>query len=153
MRAATLSPATLSHGTVSPEQTLPRGNRPIHAFSSEACYELVASWRQLDFALPTLLFPALFYLFFGVFFGSKTGLASYLLPTYGAFGVIGTALFGFGVKIAVARESGELRLKQVTPVPPLALIGAKLATALWFSAIVLLELFILATLNRVVFET
>ncbi len=130
-----------------------RPNRKIDAFKTEVAYELVASWRQLDFALPTVLFPAVFYLFFGVFFGKGSGLATYLVATYGAFGVIGTGLLGFGIGIAVARESGELRLKRVTPAPPSALIGARLVTALWFSAVVLLELFVIAAaLGDVRFE-
>ncbi len=121
-----------------------RPNHVMHAFLAEVRYELIANWRQLDFAMPTVLFPAFFYLFFGVFFGKGSGLATYLVATYGAFGVIGTGLLGFGVGIAVARESGELRLKRVTPAPPAALIGARLVTALWFSAFILFELFVLA---------
>lgn len=138
---------------MNPHEVLPQRNQLMRTFLNEARYELIASWRQPDFAVPTLLFPGMFYLFFGVLFGGKTGLTTYLVPTYGAFGVIGTALFGFGVGMAVARESGELRLKRVIPAPPLALIGAKLTTALCFSAIVILELYLLAaTLGGVRFE-
>ena len=131
----------------------PSPGHGFRVFWAEARYDWVANWRQSDFAVPTLLFPALFYLFFGVLFGKNAGLATYLVATYGAFGVIGTALFGFGVGTAVARDSGELRLKQVSPLPPLVLLGAKLSTSLAFSVIVLLELFTLAAvLGGVRFE-
>lgn len=123
------------------------------AWRAEVRYDLLGSLRQLDFVLPTLLFPAFFYLIFGVFFGSQNGLAVYLVPTYGAFGVIGTALFGFGVGLAVARESGEMRLKEVTPLSPWMMLAAKMVSALWFSSLVLLELFVLsATLGGVRLE-
>ena len=128
----------------------PGGWRPLTfdvrwaAWRAEVRYELLSLLRQLDFALPTLLFPAFFYLLFGVFFGGQSGLSVYLVPTYGAFGVIGTALYGFGVGLAVARETGEMRLKQVTPLSPWAMLGAKMVCALWFSCLVLLELFVLA---------
>ncbi len=119
--------------------------RRLHAYWTECCYELVAVSRQLDFSVPTLLFPAMFYLFFGVLFGGG-GLSSYLLATYGTFGVIGTALFGFGVGTAVARESGELRLKQVTPMPAGAFLASKIVASFVFSCIVLMELFLLAAI-------
>ena len=115
-------------------------------YLAEAHYDLLQTFRQPAFAVPTLLFPAMFYLFFGIVFGSRSGLASYLVATYGAFGVIGTALFGFGVSVAVARESGELRLKRVAPVPPFAFLGAKVTTCLVFSLLVVIELFVLASI-------
>lgn len=119
----------------------------------EAQSELLQAWRQPSFAVPTLLFPAMFYFFFGIIFGRSNGFASYMVATYGAFGVIGTALFGFGVGVAISRESGELRLKRVTPVPPLAFLGGKLVAALVFSSLVIAELFALAaTLGEVRFE-
>lgn len=115
---------------------------PLHAHWTKARYELVGTFRQRDFSIPTLLFPAMFYLFFGVLFGGG-GLSEYLVVTYGAFGVLGTALFGFGVGTAVARESGEMRLEQVAPMPAGAFLGAKLTAAFVFSCIVLIELFLL----------
>ncbi|MEM6793570.1 MAG: ABC transporter permease [Acidobacteriota bacterium] len=118
-------------------------------YFSECRYELLATWRQPAFTLPTLLFPAMFYLFFGVVFAgggaaSSAEVSAYLLATYGAFGVIGTALFGFGVGVAVARETGEMRLKRVAPVPPLATLTAKGLCAAVFSLVVITELFALA---------
>ncbi|MEM1180699.1 MAG: ABC transporter permease [Acidobacteriota bacterium] len=108
--------------------------------------ELLQTWRQPSFSIPTLLFPAMFYFFFGIVFGQSNGYSSYLLATYGAFGVIGTALFGFGVSVAVARESGEMLLKRVAPVPPGAFLAGKMTSSLVFSGLVLAELFGLAAI-------
>ena len=133
--------ATLGRSADEPLEPAPLRATP---YLLEVQSELLQALRQPAYVVPTLLFPAMFYFFFGVFFGRSSDMASYLLATYGAFGVIGTALFGFGVSVAVARDSGELRLKRVAPVPPLAQIGGMLATSLVFSSLVIAELFVLA---------
>jgi ABC-2 type transport system permease protein len=99
----------------------------------EAWYELLAVLRQPAFALPTLLFPVVFYVLFAVVLPGKWGgleRAAYLLATYGVFGVIGPALFGFGVGLAIEREKGWLELKRVSPMPTLVYFLAKIAMSL-----------------------
>ena len=88
----------------------------------------------------------MFYLLFGVLLGGKGGpvAAQYLLAGYGVFGVIGVALFGFGVTVALDREQGLLTLKRAQPMPPGAYLVAKMAMALLFAAIILLLLAALA---------
>lgn len=95
--------------------------------------------RMPMFAIPTLLFPWMFYLFFGVLFGSG-GNAEYLLATYGAFGVIGPALFGFGVGVASDRQQGLLQMKRVLPMPMSAYFGAKIGICFMFSIVILVGL-------------
>jgi len=111
----------------------------LHIHTLEIWTEWLRLWRLPMFSLPTLLFPWMFYLFFGVLFGG-TGNAEYLLATYGAFGVIGPALFGFGVGIAIDRQQGLLRLKRVLPMPMSAYFGAKIGTSVMFSLLVLVGL-------------
>jgi len=108
----------------------------------EARLELLKSWRMPAYVLPTLLFPALFYLLFAVAFGSDravatTTIASYLIATYGVFGVIGASMFGFGVGVAVERGQGWLLLKRATPMPPAAYLLAKVLTSVLFSTVVI----------------
>jgi ABC-2 type transport system permease protein len=98
--------------------------------------------------VPTLAFPLIFYLFFGVAFGTKTAvgpttMATYLIATYGAFGVIGASLFGFGVSVAVERGQGWLQVKRATPMPVSAWFGAKIGMALLFSCIIVAGLSLL----------
>jgi ABC-2 type transport system permease protein len=113
----------------------------------EIKYEFLKALRLPAYSLPTLLFPVFFYLFFGVMFGGKqTGavsMSTYLVATYGTFGVIGAALFGFGVSVAVERGQGWLEVKRTTPMPIAAYFVAKLAMAMIFSAIIVTLLFIL----------
>jgi ABC-2 type transport system permease protein len=121
----------------------------------EAKYELLRIARVPGFAIPTLVFPAMFYVFFGVLFSRNNSgqIATYLLATYGTFGIMSPALFGFGVGTAVERGLGWLRLKRATPMPPLAYFTAKLAAALVFAALVVLTLFALgATAGGVALE-
>jgi ABC-2 type transport system permease protein len=110
--------------------------------------EFLKMFRLPAYVIPTLAFPLIFYVFFGIAFGTKssvgaTNMASYLIATYGAFGVIGASLFGLGVSVAVERGQGWLQVKRATPMPLSAWFGAKLGMALLFSAIIVAGLALL----------
>jgi ABC-2 type transport system permease protein len=113
---------------------------PVRAYALEAKYEFLKLLRLPGYAIPSITFPVMFYLLFGVAFGSRgvggTSMATYLIATYGAFGVIGAALFGFGVGVAVERGQGWMTLKRATPMPPMAYFAAKLAMSTLFAAII-----------------
>src|ERR1700704_2382166 len=110
--------------------------------------EFLKMFRLPAYVIPTLAFPLIFYMFFGVAFGTKASIgsatvATYLVATYGAFGVIGASLFGFGVSVAVERGQGWLQVKRATPMPLSAWFGAKIGMALLFSCIIVTGLSIL----------
>ena len=118
---------------------------PWRSYLQEAKCEALRMLREPAFCLPVIGFPVLFYLLFGVLLDKGEGKAAqYLLATYGAFGVIGAGLFGFGVTIAVDREKGLLRLKRALPVPPGVLLLAKMVMAMSFAAIISLVLAVIA---------
>jgi ABC-2 type transport system permease protein len=100
------------------------------------------------YVIPTLTFPLLFYVMFGLIFGRQNigsvSLSTYLLGTYGAFAVIGASLFGFAVGVSMERGLGWLQLKRASPMPPAAYLFAKTMVSLIFSAAVLVALIILA---------
>ena len=131
---------------------------PAHSswpsYVQEAKCEFLRMLREPAFCGPVIGFPVLFYLLFGVLLDKGEGKAAqYLLATYGAFGVIGAGLFGFGVSIAVDREKGLLRLKRALPVPPGAMLLAKMMMAMLFAAIISLVLAVIAaTVAGVVLE-
>src|SRR5690606_15233103 len=127
-----------------PDSAAPR-HPLLRARLLEAKYEFLGLLRTPIFALPTLLFPAMFYLLFGVAMNRGGGAGQYLLATYGVFGVMGAALFGFGVTVAMDREQGLLALKRALPLPPGAYLMSKMAMALLFSAIVSLLLALIAS--------
>jgi ABC-2 type transport system permease protein len=119
-------------------------NRELNIIVLESRYEIVKLFRTTAFVIPTLTFPVVFYLLFGVLMGSRMKggeVAVYLIATYGAFGVIGAALSSFGASIALERGQGLLQLKHATPMPLRAYIIAKLAAATLFSSIIVLSLF------------
>jgi ABC-2 type transport system permease protein len=124
---------------------------PLHAslrsYLLEAKCEFLRLLRTPSFALPSLLFPPLFYTLFGIVLGGGrggSGAAHYLLATYGVFGIMGAGLFGFGVVVAMERERGFLTYKRALPMPPGAYLFAKMVMAMLFSTLISLVLALLA---------
>ena len=123
---------------------MPRA-RVVNAYLQEMRTECLRYLRNPGFMLPTLLFPTVFYLMFGVFLarpGSEAG--RYLLAAYGTFGVMAPGLFGFGVSMAMERENGLLTLKRAMPMPPFAYLAGKMVMAMGVAAGVLTLLVLLA---------
>ncbi|HET9565097.1 MAG TPA: ABC transporter permease, partial [Mycobacterium sp.] len=116
----------------------------------EAWQEFLKLIRLPIFAATTIALPLMFYVIFGLTFAGEqaggVGMTTYMLVTYGAFGVIGAALFGFGVSVAVERGQGWMRLKRVAPMPPLAYFVAKVVMSLGVATIIVLAMFTLGAL-------
>ncbi len=122
--------------------------RMVRVYRVEAWQEFLKLVRLPIFAATTVALPLMFYVIFGITFAGEqargVGVTTYMLVTYGAFGVIGAALFGFGVSVAVERGQGWMRLKRVAPMPPLAYFVAKVAMSLAVATIIVLAMFVLA---------
>ncbi|MBE2211567.1 MAG: ABC transporter permease [Xanthomonadaceae bacterium] len=119
----------------------------IRIYWLETRNEFLRMLRTPMFALPTLLFPLVFYVMFGVLLnrGGGNGMGAYLLATYGVFGVMGAAMFGFGATVAMERTQGMLRLKRALPTPPGAYLFAKTGMAMLFVLMISLCLLAVAT--------
>lgn len=109
----------------------------------EARAQFLTLARTPGFTIPTLVFPIMFYVFFGVVMSFSPMAPTFLLATYGVFGLIGPSLFGFGVGFATERDSGALLLKQTTPMPVAAYLLARVATALLFGMAIVISLFLI----------
>jgi ABC-2 type transport system permease protein len=121
--------------------------RLMAAYLGDIRFEFTKMIRTPAFALPTLLFPAMFYLLFGVIMGSAKGnglQALYSFATLSVFGTMAPGLFGFGVSLAFEREYGLLVFKQALPMPPGAYLLARMAMAMIFATIISLLLIVLA---------
>lgn len=141
-------PATIPHDThaaVAAASTAraaaPHVFRPLRCYLLEAKYEFLRQLREPSFSFPALTFPVLFYVLFGVVLsvpepGDAGARATALLVSYGVFGIMGPALFGFGVAMAMDRDMGLLRLKRALPVPPGAILLAKTAMAMLFGLLI-----------------
>jgi len=130
-------------------ERLPRVSLP-RIYALESKHEFVRLLRAPQFAVPTLVFPAMFYLLFAVLFvgrasGSDYHANIYLLATYGVFGVMAPGLFGFGVSVAFDRDRGWMTLKRALPMPPGAYLASKLAMAMLFAATIFVTLALIAT--------
>lgn len=91
--------------------------------------------RQLDYIFFTLLFPALFFLIFGVPEATDVVRANTLLASFSAFGVMGVVLFQLAVISAHERHySWQLYLRSL-PVPRLALVLGRLWMVISFSLV------------------
>ncbi len=125
--------------TMIPQRSLGR------IYTLEAKYELLKLVRMPAYLVPMFAFPLVFYLLFGVAMAERTArgfdIARYLLATYGSFGVMGVALFGFGVGVAIERGQGWMLFKRATPMPPLAHLFGKLVTCLVFAVVLVTLLF------------
>ena len=108
--------------------------------------ELLRLLREPMYIIPTLLFPALFYVMFGLLLGGRGSgeAARYLLATYGVFGAMGAGLFGFAVTLAIDRERGFFALRRALPAPPSAWLVSRLLIAMLFALVIVLELAALA---------
>jgi ABC-2 type transport system permease protein len=124
---------------------MPR-RRVLGAYLEEARSECLRYMRAPGFMLPIMLFPAMFYLLFGVLMAKSNGAdaARYLLASYGVFGVMSPGLFGFGVSLALERDGGLLTFKRALPMPPGAYLLGKMMMAMAAAAVVILLLLVMA---------
>ncbi len=114
--------------------------RTVRLYVREARFEFVRALRNRGFSGSIIGFPVMFYLLFGVVNRGETmgtaNVAKYLLASYASFGMVGAALFGIGVGLALERTSGWLELKRASPMPPFAYLFARCVMACIFSLII-----------------
>jgi ABC-2 type transport system permease protein len=120
----------------------------IRSYLLESRFELLRLARRPSYLLPTILFPVMFYIFFGLIMGrtERAGgmsLSTYLLGTYGAFGAIGASLFGIGISLASDRGFGWLVQKRASPMHTSSYLLAKVVAGVLFGAVVCSALFAL----------
>ena len=117
-------------------------------YAKEAKYEFLKNLRLRMYTASVLSFPIMFYVLFGLVLNSKEAIGgmrvpTYLIATYGTFGVMGASLFGTAAGLASDRGLGWLQVKRASPMPPFAYFAAKVVTSMVFSAIIVLALFVL----------
>jgi ABC-2 type transport system permease protein len=120
--------------------------RLVNAYVQEAKSECLRYLRNPGFLLPTLLFPSVFYLMFGIFLAHSNSADAprYLLASYGTFGVMAPGLFAFGVSLALERDTGLLTLKRAMPMPPGAYLLGKMCMAMLVASVVSIILMCMA---------
>lgn len=120
----------------------------MNIYWRETKYEFLKLLRAPRFGLVTLGMPLLFYILYAVVIYKShrlggTGLSSYMLATFGAFGVMGVCLFGIGLNLANERGLGWLEVKRASPLSPQTYFLAKLTIGLLFCVAEVAALFAL----------
>src|SRR5580693_8181415 len=115
-------------------------------YLKEAKYEFLKNLRLRMYTASVLSFPIMFYVLFGLVLNQHqaiggTSIPTYLIATFGTFGVMGASLFGTAAGLASDRGLGWLEVKRASPMPPFAYFAAKVVTSMIFSAIIVLALF------------
>src|SRR5208282_2758519 len=116
-------------------------------YLKEAKYEFLKNLRLRVYTASVISFPLMFYVLFGLVLNSKqaiagVGVPTYLIATYGTFGVMGASLFGTASGLAADRGLGWLQVKRASPMPPFAYFAAKMILSVIFSATVVLLLLV-----------
>ncbi|MFL6575883.1 MAG: ABC transporter permease [Povalibacter sp.] len=124
--------------------------RVLRAYFIEAKHECLRILRTPGLSVPMLALPTLLYVLLGMLvFGENTAkdpqLALYMFASYVVFGATTPGMFGFGVGLAVERQSGLLKLKRAQPMPLAAHLIAKLTMAIVIATLVTSVLMVLAT--------
>ncbi len=109
---------------------------------------MLKNLRLRVYSVSVITFPLMFYVLFGLVLGSKESIGSthiptYLIATYGTFGVMGASLFGTASGLASDRGLGWLQVKRASPMPPFAYFAAKVLVSMGFSTVVVLLLVLL----------
>ncbi len=140
-----MSTATMSLINTQIQRT-PRHTLTIYL--KEMKYEFLKNLRLRMYTVSVLSFPIMFYILFGLVLNQNaaiggTRLPTYLIASYGTFGVMGASLFGTAAGLASDRGLGWLQVKRASPMPPFAYFVAKVVTSMVFSTIIVLTLFAL----------
>ena len=123
---------------------MPRA-RMFNAYLQETRSEILRYLRNPGFLLPIILFPNVFFVMFGLVMNRGNGEAArYMLASYSSFGVMAPGLFGFGVSLALERDTGLLHLKRALPMPPAAYLLGKMLMAMCVALVVGSLLLVLA---------
>lgn len=109
--------------------------RIIHAYLIETKYALVSTLRVPIMPITMMALPVLMYMLLAVTVASRLkaenpNVALFFFSGFLTFAMTGPGLFGFGIGLAVERQSGILNLKRAQPMPPASCLIAKMITAM-----------------------
>jgi len=119
-------------------------SRVFGAYVAEATFETKRHLKTPAFALPFLIIPVTMYLFITSLGGDpaqapkpELQMPIRMFTGFSIMGVMGPALFAFGMSLAVDRDFGLLRLKRALPMPPMAYMLGKMVMSALFSVAVM----------------
>lgn len=98
-------------------------------------YQLLELLRQPMYLLSTLVFPAMFFWFFGVPNAQNEAAAAMLTGSFACFGVLGVVLFQFAIGIAQEKGTAWSQYLHILPLPKVYTFLPKILNALLVSVL------------------
>ena len=99
--------------------------------------------RQPGFWVPTILFPAMLYAFFGAGLAGQGAAAAYAMASFAVYAVVGVGFYQFGVTVAQDREDPFTLWQRCLPGSALAPWVARVLMALGFAALAMVLVLVL----------
>jgi len=108
-------------------------------------YDLLAFFRNRQLRFFTAVLPVVFLVIFVSVFGNRSlghgvKASTYYVPGLAALGVVSGSFLNLVISVTAQRESGVLKRRRATPVPPSALIAGRALAA------IVVALFVMAVL-------
>ncbi len=91
--------------------------------------------RQPGFWVPTVLFPAMLYAFFGAGLAGSGPAAGYAMASFAVYAVLGVGFYQFGVTVAQDRADPFIRWQRLLPGATSAPWVARIVAGVGFSAV------------------
>lgn len=107
----------------------------IRQLGAELRLSLLILARQPGFWVPTVLFPAMLYAFFGAGLAGDGPAAGYAMASFAVYAVLGVGFYQFGVTVAQDRADPFIRWQRLLPGSALAPWVARIAVGMGFSAL------------------
>ena len=106
-------------------------SNPLASLGPSIRAELLGMLRNPASLVPTLLFPVMFWLFFGLPNANQRSdsgfnIGAYILASFATYSIVQTVLFNLGIYIAVERSTGWYRFLRTTPLRVWVTFGAKM---------------------------
>jgi ABC-2 type transport system permease protein len=100
--------------------------------------------RQPTYVVTTLIFPSLFFAFFGIPNAKDAASSAYLMGSFSAFGVLGVLLFQLCVAVAHERSSAWSQYQRTWPVPAKTFFMARVFCSLVLATLTVVGVMVLA---------
>jgi ABC-2 type transport system permease protein len=129
----------------------PRANGWSGTLGAQLRAELLMLLRNPASLIPTVLFPIMFWIFFGLPNARQTSngfnIGAYILASFAMYSMIQTVLFNLGIFIASERATGWYRFLRTTPARVWVVFSAKLISVLVLALLALSALLVVGALT------
>jgi ABC-2 type transport system permease protein len=136
----------------SPSVMTRRSASAFTMFVAQTRAELLSMLRNPSSLVPTVLFPVMFWMFFGLPNARQTSsdgfqIGAYILASFAMYSVIQTVLFNLGIFIAIERSTGWYRFQRTTPIRVPVMFAAKIVSVLLLALFALSVLLVVGALT------